>query len=54
MIILLGGLYGDYRMIRNPADDGPSTVFIGDQPSYELDNYIPVPVKKGAVVSFIM
>ena len=43
------GLLGNYRMVRNPAEEGPSCVYTGEKPNYEeLDaNYVAVPIKKG-------
>ena len=46
------GLYGDYRMIRNPEwekglDTGLSCVYVGEKPEYNPDDFVPGPVKKG-------
>ena len=49
MFNITGGLYGNYRMIRNPdkTPGGQSCVFIGDKQEYDIKKFVPCPVKKG-------
>ncbi|XP_050407642.1 phytanoyl-CoA dioxygenase domain-containing protein 1 [Patella vulgata] len=46
------GLYGNRRMIRNPdtTPGQPHIVFTGDVTTFNDDQFIPVPVKKGSCV----
>jgi hypothetical protein len=44
------GLLGNYRMVRNPEETGPSSIYTGEKPNYDDGNtFVPVPVKKGSV-----
>ncbi|ELT91970.1 hypothetical protein CAPTEDRAFT_183693 [Capitella teleta] len=45
------GLLGNYRMVRNPEENGPSCVYTGEKPDYSDGNkFVPVPVKKGDMI----
>ncbi|KAJ8321315.1 hypothetical protein KUTeg_001173, partial [Tegillarca granosa] len=47
---LFDGLYGNYRMLRNPKfgeDNEPSCIFNTSPYKYDNDKFVPVEVKKG-------
>ena len=44
------GLHGNYRMVRNPKDEGPTCIYTGNKTEYEADKFIPATVKKGNVL----
>lgn len=47
------GLYGNYRMLRNPKfgeDNEPSCIFNTSPYKYDNDKFVPVEVKKGGAV----
>lgn len=44
------GVLGNYRMVRNPDTKGSSCIFIGENPKYNDEDFVAVPVKKGSLI----
>lgn len=44
------GIYGDYRMVRNPESEGPRCIHIGEKHSFSEDKFVAEPIKKGSMI----